>query len=61
VLGQLCLELGRQRSRVAPGLGDEARDQAIGLAEQGKEQVLAVDLGVAEAGGESLCLRQSLL
>ena len=52
-------ELGLQRRpqpvRIGAGLAQQPGDDALGLVEQGEQQVLAVDLGVPEA--ERLGLR----
>ena len=45
----------RSRSGSAPGLAEQPRNDALGLIEQGEQQMLTVDLGVAEA--ERLGLR----
>ena len=47
--GQLGLQVGPQPVRVGARLAEQPGRDAIGLVEQGEQQVLAVDLGVPEA------------
>jgi hypothetical protein len=52
---QLGLQRAPQPVRIAPGLAEQPRDDALGLIKQGEEQMLDVDFGMAEA--ERLGLR----
>jgi hypothetical protein len=60
-LGQIGAQVGVQRLDVGAGLRDEPGHQALGLVEQRDEQVLAVDLGVAEPHRDALRLLQCFL
>jgi hypothetical protein len=57
---QVGLHGGDEPNRVAPGLRDETGDETFGLGEQRKEQMLAIHLGVPEAGGQRLGFAQRL-
>ena len=52
---QLGLQRAPQPVRITPGLAEQPRDDALGLIQQGEEQMLDVDFGMAEA--ERLGLR----
>jgi hypothetical protein len=58
---QLALDRAPQQVGVGPGRRQQPRHQALGLVEQGQQQVLAVDLGVAEAQRLGLGVVQGLL
>ncbi len=46
---QLGLERPAQPVRISAGLGEQPGDDALGLVQQGEQQVLAVHFGVPEA------------
>jgi hypothetical protein len=59
--GQLALDLGHQRGGRHVHPGEQARDEPLGLLEQGEQQVLAVRLLMAEAERLGLGALQRLL
>ena len=52
--GQLGLDIGPQTGEVGAGGVDQAGDEAFGLLEQGEQEVLTVDLGVARSAAAML-------
>ena len=58
---ELGLQVGAERARVGAGLLEQPWRQPVGLVDQGEQQVLAVDLGVAEPQRLGLGVLQRLL
>ena len=58
---QLGLQRAPQPVRITPGLAEQPRDDALGLIEQGEEQMLDVDFGMAEAERLGLRIMQRFL
>ena len=58
---QLAFQVRPQAVGVGPGLCHQTRHEPVGLVEEGEEEVLAVDLGVAEAQRLGLGVVQRLL
>ena len=58
---ELGLHVGAQGVGVGAGLGQQPTGQALGLVEQGEQQMLPVDLGVAEPQRLGLSVVEGLL
>ena len=58
---QLAFQIRPQAVGVGPGLCHQTRHEPVGLVEEGEEEVLTVDLGVAEAQRLGLGVVQRLL
>ena len=58
---EVGFDLGAQPVRVGARLGEQARDEAVGLVEEGEQEVLPVDLGMAEAQRFGLGVLQGFL